>query len=91
MLVHCFWLFEFKFMFEFICLSSFEKLFKPFFSQRLGPFPFQPSAAVAQQLAQQAAAQFSFFQPKPPRRPLLAQPAQTSAASPPLALPRRSG
>jgi hypothetical protein len=24
MLVHCFWLFEFKFTFEFICLSSFQ-------------------------------------------------------------------
>jgi hypothetical protein len=41
MLVHYFWLFEFKFVFEFICLSPFFKLFEPLF---LFPstYPFWP-------------------------------------------------
>jgi hypothetical protein len=43
MLVHCFWLLEFKFKFEFYCLKPFLKIPKPSFLPTLFLFRFQPN------------------------------------------------
>jgi hypothetical protein len=56
MLVHCFWLLEFKFKFEFYCLNPFSKFPKPFSLPTLFLLHLQPSA-----LSSPAAACFLFL------------------------------
>jgi hypothetical protein len=56
MLVHCFWLLEFKFGFEFYCLKPFLKIPKPFSLPTLFLLHFQPST-----LGSPAATRFLFF------------------------------
>jgi hypothetical protein len=65
MLVHCFWLLEFKFGFEFYCLKPFLKIPKPFSLPTLFLLHFQPST-----LGSPAATHFfSLFQPARALRP----------------------
>jgi hypothetical protein len=56
MLVHCFWLLEFKFKFEFYCLNPFSKFPKPFSLPTLFLLRFQPNTPSSP-----AAARFIFF------------------------------
>jgi hypothetical protein len=56
MLVHCFWLLEFKFKFEFYCLNPFSKFPKPSSLPTLFLLGFQPNTPSSP-----AAARFLFF------------------------------
>jgi hypothetical protein len=56
MLVHCFWLLEFKFKFEFYCLNPFSKFPKPSSLPTLFLLRFQPNTPSSP-----AAARFLFF------------------------------
>jgi hypothetical protein len=83
MLVHCFWLLEFKFKFEFYCLNPFSNFLNLLPSLPYSFFAFSPTPLVAQQqpvfffflftlqagLATQQASRAT-HQPAQPRQPL---------------------
>jgi hypothetical protein len=104
MLVHCFWLLEFKFKFEFYCLNPFSNFLNLLPSLPYSFFAFSPTPLVAQQ---QPIFFFSFYpasrpcdpasQPRdPPASPAaptashLPRPGSLTRGSRPSSLPRRS-
>jgi hypothetical protein len=90
MLVHYFWLLEFKFKFEFYCLKPLlPKMLNPFLFF-LNPFPLlaQPSSRPAAQLAQQPASlPLQGGPPVIPQLQLVSAP-DSAAAAPPESDPR---
>jgi hypothetical protein len=91
MLVHCFWVFEFKSLFEFSCLNVFQK--KSFSCFPSTPIPFLARVFLGPALAKSSVTPFTPWL-SAPLLPLPYQP--NSAGSPPALLgparrcPRRS-